>query len=314
MYYYRAYELSICSSFPLPELQASFPVESPSINIKFGPVEWTLPNPAPAWKYFAREKDDFYCYWSVVGKFSIRAGKEIIIDPIAEVDVDTIRLPLLGSVLALLLYQRQQLALHASAVNINGAAVLFLGASGQGKSTTAATLYGKGHQVMTDDVAAIEFRDASTPYLLPAFPRIKLWPEAVNPALNEDPNLLKPIHPEVAKVGVSTTSSFCSQSMPIKRIYILAEGATSTAQIVPLSQQEAVSKLLENTYVPMLLSSEFSDLIDQSERFQHVCQCVNLAKAVPVCRLERPRDLALLPELASVVERDLAREIVPVER
>ena len=157
MYHYRAYDLTIRSCLLLPELTETAPVEQPDIEIRFGVVDWALPIPAPEWKYFDRREDDFYCYWKVVGKFLVRQGKEIVIDAVPGVLEGTIRLPLLGAVLAIALHQRHFFSLHASAVVINHQAALFLGASGQGKSTTAATLFGRGHQLITDDVAAIAF-------------------------------------------------------------------------------------------------------------------------------------------------------------
>ena len=310
MYRYRAYDLDIRSSLSLPELQSSVAVTKPAIDITYEPVEWTLPNPSPAWKYFHRQDESIYCYWKIIGKFLVRSGMEIAIDPLPEVEVETLRLPLLGSVLAIALHQRQQLVLHGSAVVINGKAVLFLGASGQGKSTTAAALYSRGYQIMTDDVAAIDLTRSSTPILLPGFPRIKLWPESVTHALSEDPESLTPIHPDVKKVGRSTADGFCQQPMPIERIYVLVTGSTPTVKISRLDHQEAVSKLTENAYIPMLLGSQFLQLVSQTEKFQHICQCVNLAQKVPVCLLERPHSFNLLPDVISLIEQDIETKSV----
>ncbi len=75
---------------------------------------------------------------------------------------------LLGPMLALALAQRGVFLLHAGGCDIGGAAFLFLGESGVGKSTLAAQL---GFPRLADDQAAI---DAVTGELLPDFPQPKL--------------------------------------------------------------------------------------------------------------------------------------------
>ncbi len=178
MYSYTAYGLNICSAVLLPELQVSTH-QIADVVIKFGKVDLSLPEPEPAWDYFHLDGDLAYLYWKVVGKFLVKSGHEIIIEPLPDVEEQVLRLPLLGAVLAMLLHQRQYLVLHASAMAIGDSAAVFLGQKGQGKSTMAATLYGRGHKQMTDDAAAINIDSGSDacPILLPGFPQIKLWPK-----------------------------------------------------------------------------------------------------------------------------------------
>ena len=308
MYSYKAYGLDIRSSLPLPELQSASGVAKPDLNIRFGSVDWELPNPLSSWRHFHRTEDSMYCYWNVVGKFQVRAGSEIIIDLLPDVDAGMIRLPLLGPILAVVLHQRSHFLLHASAVVVNGEAALFMGASGQGKSTTAATLYSRGHRLMTDDVSAIVLKRSMPPTLLPGFPRVKLWPDAVNPATHRNPKDLEPLHQDVEKLTYSTVDGFCQVPVPIRRIYMLAATSADVPQIVSLSHQEAVSKLLENAYMPMLFGTEFPQMLQPPQQFQNVCQCSNLAKKVSVCRLERPYSLKLLPKLAALLESDLSEK------
>ncbi len=312
MRFYKAYGLSIRSSLALPELQTAVETSEPDVVIRFGKVNWELPDTLNSWRYFHQSSDSIYCYWNVVGKFQIRAGAEIIIDLNEAADENIVRLPLLGPVLALVLHQRSHFILHASAVVINGGGVLFMGPSGQGKSTTAATLYSQGHRLMTDDVSAVVLNGANDPMLLPGFPRIKLWPDAVNPATKADPNDLEPLHKDVKKLSCSTTEGFHQEPVPIKRIYRLAESTTDTPQIVSLPHKQAVENLLENAYVPMLFGTEFPHMLQQAQQFQNVIQCAALAQKVPVCRLERPYSLERLPELVALIESDFLAQ--PSER
>ena len=68
--------------------------------------------------------------------------------------------------------------LHASAVAVGGDAIALLGGLGRGKSTMAAALHVRAHQMVADDLTAIQM-DSAYPTVLPAFAQFKLWPDAV---------------------------------------------------------------------------------------------------------------------------------------
>jgi hypothetical protein len=86
---------------------------------------------------------------------------------------------LAGSAFGILLHQRRQFVLHASAVEVNGKAVLFCGPSGAGKSTLAAALMKEGRGFVTDDVCLMAFDDADRPHVLPDGRMLKLWDDAL---------------------------------------------------------------------------------------------------------------------------------------
>lgn len=301
MYSYTAYGLNIASDLNLPELQSSTEDRQADLIIRMGKVDWSLPKPLESWSYFHLDGDSAYLCWQVVGKFLVRAGKEIIIEPFADVEESVIRLPLLGSVLAMALHQRQFLILHGSAVAINNSAAIFIGPKGQGKSTMTATLYGRGHQLITDDVAALKVDRFGVHTLIPGFPQIKLWPEAVEAALGDEVETLRKIHPEVEKRARPTLERFSSTPFTIRKIYVLGTG--TAPQIKPLQPQDAVASLIANSFIPMLLGEEFRR---DRQTTLHFYQCANLVKSLPVCRLERPRSLKLLDTIACMVEEDLA--------
>jgi hypothetical protein len=234
----------------------------------------------------------------------VKGGKEIIVDPISDLEEDyIIRQPILGPLLGMILHQRNYLILHASGVKIGDRACLFLGVKGQGKSTMAATLYGRGHQMMVDDVAAIAFDGSGNPILLPGFPQIKLWPDSVKSALGDQPESFSKIHPLVEKRARPTFDGFFSKPLPLQRIYILQIG--SNFDIKQLNPQAAIKELIGNSYIPMTLGDKFSQLNNVAQHFRH---CAALVNTISICSLARPRALDLLPEVARLVEADLNQE------
>jgi len=78
---------------------------------------------------------------------------------------------LLGTVLAYWLEQRGVVALHASAVVIDGCAVGFAGLNGGGKTSMAASLFELGYQLLADDILAVTF-NSEGPVAQPGYPRI----------------------------------------------------------------------------------------------------------------------------------------------
>jgi hypothetical protein len=105
----------------------------------------------------------------------VRDGREIVVNPLPDAPPETVRLFLLGSAFGALLHQRGILPIHGSAITYQGQAFILTGISGAGKSTLAAALVRKGCKLLTDDVAAITFNQAGTPWVQPAYPQQKLW-------------------------------------------------------------------------------------------------------------------------------------------
>ena len=226
----------------------------------------------------------------------VRDGHEIVVDPAPGAEERTLRLFILGPALALLLHQRGRLILHASAVEIDGDAVAFLGGPRWGKSTTAGALHVRGHPLVADDVVAVQ-PDTNAPVVFPGFPRLKLWPEAAR-SLGDDPEALPQLHPRFAKRDRPATEGFVHDLLPLRRVYVLAEDSHQAIQ--PLSPQEALIELVRHSFVAGWLAST-------GAAASHFRQCSNLVNQVLVCRLERPRSLAELPDLARLIERDVAQ-------
>ncbi len=82
-----------------------------------------------------------------------------------------------GGAVALLMGMRGMAPLHASAVAIDGRAILVCGASGAGKSSFAAALIGQGGQLISDDLSVLTFDSGGRACVLPGRTTIRLFPE-----------------------------------------------------------------------------------------------------------------------------------------
>jgi HPr Serine kinase C-terminal domain len=298
MFSYLAYGLGIRAAMPLPELAVG--EANSEVSIRFGSVDqlhadtleegWAYSRPAPGVEILS---------WQEIGSFLVWGGREIIVDPKPGLDERLLRLFVLGPVLATLLRQRGYLLLHASGVAVADEAVLFLGSAGWGKSTLAAALHTRGHALVADDIVALQVGE-KRPTVFPGFPQLKLWPEAVICSLGDDPEKLPRWNPFFTKRVRSAEHGFSLDSLPVGRIYVLAEG--DAMEILPLQPQEALVELVRHSYG----SDQGLHTTTDKESTSHFHKCASIVRIVPMRRLRRKKSLLQLSEQAQLIERDLA--------
>jgi hypothetical protein len=232
--------------------------------------------------------------------FLIRHGREITVHPRPDGDPATLRVRLLGRVMAFLFRQRGWLPLHASGVLVNNECVLFLGAARAGKSTTAAAFHGLGHQVVTDDVAPVRVDTEGRCVLQSAWSFVRLRSDAQQVLNNK---------------GDSSTAFQAG-----KHRYDLDTGRAGGARypvrcayIIEFSDRISVEPVRTVGAIPLLSQHSFvrHRQMGRESLESHVRDCAAVARAIPVRRLTRSRSLAALPALVHFVEDDLAALAVP---
>lgn len=293
---YRAYGLNIASDLELPQL-AEIPADIvPDVTIRRDvanviPIEGIAEN-----RFVAGVRDgDYILLWRSFGYFLVRGGKEILYIPPPDRDENVVIAPLLGVVLGTLLHQRQVFTLHASAINYNGSAVAFVAHKGTGKSTTCANMYNRRYSLVTDDVLAVRFDEDGGFHVEPAFPTMKLNPDAVE-LIGEEPQELDRIAQSYEKRYFSAAEQFTQNSLPLGTIYVLENGDDFAVQ--ELDQKDAFMQMLEHSYVARF----FGRLAAGKEHFR---DCERIAKNVRIKRLVRPRDLSRMQEYLDFIEADL---------
>ena len=288
-----AYGLNLRSEVDLPELVDA--KGAADVEIRFGSVNSPRLENSESGLIWATD-DEVCLFFSEIGTFLVRQGREIVVDPAPEADQRWVRSAVLGPGIGALLYQRGWLTLHASAASVGDRVVAFMAERGWGKSTMAAALCARGHRLIADDITAVE-HDGSRHRVSPGYPILKLWPEAAV-SVGEDPDALLPIEPGNYRRGlVRAREGFSSDALSLGCVYVLAQG--DAPKIVPLERQQALVETIRNTYGRKLFQA-----VRQSS---HLRQCADVVNGVPVRRLERPDSLPALSEVARMVEEDLAQ-------
>ena len=296
MYTYTAYGLNIHSSIKLPELIESN-ADKLDVVIKFDKLNYSPVKDSSPYYNFEATTEGLYIYWKEIGTLLISQGKEIILDTVIDAEESRLRLFILGAAIGTILHQRGYIVLHASAVSLKNNGVVFTADKRRGKSTMAAALHKRGHSLIADDVVAIDFDKNDRPIVYPAFPQLKLWPDAVT-YLGKNPQDLPQLTTKLKKRDYLPKNNFVTKPLILKQIFVLSQGSEITVE--PLSFQEIMLYLLHNTYV-----TRFGSSLLPSKDPSHFLKLTKLAKSTSVKRLVRPNSIELLSEVAQKVENYL---------
>lgn len=293
MFSYYAYNLAIRSEIELPQLlpggsEADVVVRLNGYDPMVGPPQ------EMARAYHVTPKFATLDY-AGLGTLTVREGREIAITLLPDADTSLLPLYLTGTALAVLLYQRGLLVLRASAVAMGGRGVIFMASSGGGKSALAATLHRRGHQLLAEDVTAIDMR-AQCPVVIPAYPALLLDPDT-SAAVGGEAATLRPIHPMMQKGLRIVERGFADTPVPLRMAYYLHPGADNNIGYVPL--QIGLAAVMHQSYPNCLL---------QPAGIEYLRLCSRLVGAVPVCELTRRCALEDLPELVQMVETHVSTQ------
>lgn len=254
--------------------------------------EWPFADGRP-WLAFARIGSDYLLRFHEMADFTVSAdGHEIQCFPQPVTPLDTIRHLLLDQVVPLTLSRRGRLILHASATVAPEGAIAFLGVSGLGKSTLAASFSQDGFPFLADDCLVLK-QEGGRLLAIPSYPDLRLWPDSLLGVLNHRPEL-----PQVAgyttkkRLKAHDRLRFHAAPTAIKRIYLLSE-AQSGVSIDPVAPRDAIPEL--GTYLYIL---DIENRADFKDKFQRLG---GLATRALFYRLAFPRDFSLLPQVRRVI-------------
>jgi hypothetical protein len=250
MYHYTAYGLIIRSEFKLPELPSATETDIIDATFRQGdvtPVSESVSGVGGR-RIDASPREVRLTYDSI-GSFRVDSGEVVVCDPLNEdsLDSDYFRRLIENEMLGLLLYQRDHLVVHASAVAVDGKGAIFLGPRGAGKSTTAAAMHLNGHQMLEDDVVGIRLNNGA-PEIVPGVPQSRLRPDAAN-ALGVTDNSTPATESWYEKRFLSVSE--VPDPVPLTRCYILQQ--SSEPILERYTGQGKILELISSTHARGLL-------------------------------------------------------------
>jgi hypothetical protein len=292
MHHYRAYGLRIRSAIRFPELMPAPNAQAADLTILRDTLT-DAPAFAPERSVQVRTTDStIYAHWANLGTYAADNGSCIRFRPAPLATPAMQRLPLLGVMMGLILHQRGTCTLHGSAVALPNGAAAFIGPKGAGKSTTAAALQEAGSPLLSDDVLALVRPAPDAPIgIEPAFPQIKLWPDAAQ-AVGQTPDMMDTIAPRLPKRAWRARNCFATHAHPLRAVYVLSFG--DALACTSMDPREAFVAVLSETYAPRFVGRHGTGA-------DHFHQLSEMVRHVPVYQLTRPRDLAQLPDLVALL-------------
>ena len=293
--FYRVSGLSVASEIVLPGAIASIADGGAQVSIRRGPVPENLANPRSSGATWQIAGKQFLLRIPEIVRFLLTEGREIVFAPETEAGAADVAIFILGTVFGILLHQREQVVLHASAVRVNGRAVLFCGSSGAGKSTIAAALAQRGYPLVTDDVCAVTVTDAGASTVNPDGRQLKLWAQAIE-RLDLAARRGERVRASLEKFYVDPGEVF-SEPLMLGAVYALREARPPHAPgIEKPNVVDSALILRRSAYRPLLVRR-----LDQKTNYFHAAAAI--ANTAGIFHLTRALDFAKMGEVIGWLER-----------
>ena len=269
---------------------------NPDVAIKYGKVPDEIPDAKIKGVRYQAGPGEFLLRVDNVGKYYVTNGNDILIERETGAADGEVLLFLMGSAMGALLHQRNILPLHGSAIEVDGGGIIFTGPSSIGKSTLAGAFRKKGYNLLSDDVCAVLAKNSGDSHIIPGFPRLKLWADALKKLEKDREGLNRVRLDQGFEKYFVPFDNTGNGHIPVRSVFILGTTNTDEFEIEKLEGGYKIDPIINNTYRSRFLEG----LGGKKEHFK---QCAAVAAKAAVTRITRPRKGFRLDELMDLVER-----------
>ena len=219
--------------------------DEPDVRVRIGTVPAALPASADRRGLWESAPGAFLLDVPGVARYLATHGRDVLVEPTG--GGNDVGVFLIGPVFAAVLQQRGVMTFHAAAVETGAGAVLFMGRSGDGKSSLLAELVERGHPMLADDVAGVVLDADGRPVALPAFPCLRLWADVLD-KLAWPGRARSRVRPGLDKYLVPVDDRFRSAPLPVRAVCRLSSHAGDGVEVETAPAAGAFSWLLRSVY------------------------------------------------------------------
>jgi hypothetical protein len=224
-------------------------------------------------------------------------GTKVIAHPALDTDDATIDHLYINQIIPLALSRQGQPTFHASVVTVPGGAVAFLGRSGMGKSTLAASYALNDGAFLTDDGLLID-ETAAGCMAMPSHASLRLWDDSVEALVVDDiPKASQITYSSKARLLAGDALAYSDEQAPLLAAFVLNNSDVKDVEIICLNGLSRYMAWLENSF---LLDVEDHELLTRHFEWTH-----RISGRVPTFALDFPRDYAILPKVRDAVRQHL---------
>ncbi|GAB5447470.1 hypothetical protein [Gymnodinialimonas sp.] len=197
---------------------------------------------------------------------------------------------LIGRVLGSMMRFLKLTCLHGAFLEVDGAAIGFLGGKGAGKSTILATSAIAGHAVIADDIGVLQASGAGSWSIPPAYPFLRAWPQSIAELTISPRAVAGPVISFNQKRYVDLTVppfSHVNRPMPLHALVVLGDRKGRTYDLQRLTGAAGLVPLSAHTYAPYVdaPASRHRDLLTLAQVVKQ-CQVFSLCLPNEVNALE----------------------------
>ena len=306
---YRFGPVLIDAEIDLPELTpvvgdepAAVSIE-PCADIDCGTPQWYhtwMATDGKDWLRIGRDAQGYRLQFPGLAEFAVSRDGRRVLASIGDTSHETFRHLLLDQVMPLVLSHQGWCVLHAAAVAGATGGVAFLGSTGHGKSTMAASLASTGLAAITDDTLILTEGSTGVVTGHPAYESIRMWPETAQalfgPAYRHE-GRVSDLNDKV-RLGRSGGLDFVSAGSPLRVLYVLTpDDAVDVPRVESIPPRDRVVEVVRHAFV---LDWKATDRF--REAFDTVARVVN---RVTVRRLRFRHDYAELSAVRQTIVDDM---------